>query len=67
MTDFPIPEYLAETARRDVGVARWLADLPGTVADLAGHWGLRVGEPFRPGGQCSWTAPATDRLAPSLC
>jgi streptomycin 6-kinase len=66
MTAFPIPEYLAETARRDDGVARWLADLPGTVADLAGHWGLRVGEPFRPGGQCSWTAPATDSAGAEL-
>ena len=24
------------------------------------RWSLRVGEPFQPGGQCSWTAPVTD-------
>lgn len=28
------------------------------MADLARRWSLSVGEPFRPGGQCSWTAPA---------
>jgi streptomycin 6-kinase len=59
MTAFPVPRYLAETARRDNGVAAWLAGLPSVVADLADRWSLRVGEPFQPGGQCSWTAPAT--------
>ena len=59
MTAFPVPRYLAETARRDNGVAAWLAGLPSIVADLAERWSLRVGEPFQPGGQCSWTAPVT--------
>jgi streptomycin 6-kinase len=59
MTAFPVPRYLAQTARRDDGVAAWLDDLPSIVADLADRWSLRVGEPFQPGGQCSWTAPAT--------
>jgi streptomycin 6-kinase len=40
-------------------VAAWLAGLPAIVADLADRWSLRVGEPFQPGGQCSWTAPVT--------
>jgi hypothetical protein len=26
---------------------------------FAGRWSLEVGEPFQPGGQCSWTAPVT--------
>ena len=60
MTAFAVPRYLAETVRRDNGVRGWIADRPAMVADLAGGWSLRVGEPFQPGGQCSWTAPVTD-------
>jgi streptomycin 6-kinase len=58
MAAFPVPRYLADTARGDDGVRDWIATLPALVADLAGQWSLRVGEPFQPGGQCSWTAPA---------
>ncbi len=58
MAAFPVPRYLAETAAREPGVRDWIAGLPGIVAGLAGRWSLRVGEPFQPGGQCSWTAPA---------
>ena len=39
-------------------MAQWLERLPQVVADVADRWALRVGEPFEPGGQCSWTAPA---------
>ena len=60
MTAFTVPRYLAETARCDEGVRGWIAGLPAIVAELAGRWSLRVGEPFQPGGQCSWTAPVTD-------
>ena len=63
---FAVPRYLAETARRDEGVRGWVAGLPGIVAGLAGRWSLRVGEPFQPGGQCSWTAPVTDPTGASL-
>ena len=59
MTDFTVPRYLAETARSDKGVREWIAALPSMVADLTVRWSLRVGEPFQPGGQCSWTAPVT--------
>jgi streptomycin 6-kinase len=59
MTGFPVPRYLAETARRDEGVAEWIPELPALVADLADRWSLDVGVPFQPGGQCSWTAPVT--------
>jgi streptomycin 6-kinase len=41
-------------------VREWLGLLPQIVAELAGRWSLEVGAPFRPGGQCSWTAPASD-------
>jgi streptomycin 6-kinase len=66
VTAFAVPRYLAETARRDESVREWIAGLPAIVADLAGRWSLRVGEPFQPGGQCSWTAPVTDPAGASL-
>ena len=56
---FTVPEYLAGTARCDRGVRDWITGLPAIVAALADRWSLRVGEPFQPGGQCSWTAPVT--------
>jgi streptomycin 6-kinase len=59
VTAFTVPRYLAETARRDNGVRDWIAGLPAIVANLAGRWSLVVGEPFQPGGQCSWTAPVS--------
>jgi streptomycin 6-kinase len=59
MAAFPVPRYLAKTARHDQGVRNWIADLPMIVAALAGRWSLQIGEPFQPGGQCSWTAPVT--------
>ena len=59
MAVFPVPRYLAETAARVDGLYEWIAGLPGIVAGLADRWSLSVGEPFQPGGQCSWTAPAT--------
>jgi streptomycin 6-kinase len=58
MSAFPVPRYLAETAGREPAAAGWLASLPQVVAEVAARWSLRVGAPFEPGGQCSWTAPA---------
>lgn len=58
MAVFPVPRHLAETASRVDGLYEWIAGLPGIVAGLADRWSLSVGEPFQPGGQCSWTAPA---------
>lgn len=58
MAVFPVPRYLAETASCVDGLYEWIAGLPGIVAGLADRWSLSVGEPFQPGGQCSWTAPA---------
>jgi streptomycin 6-kinase len=59
MTALTVPKYLAETARRDQGVREWITALPSIVAELADRWTLQVGEPFQPGGQCSWTAPVS--------
>jgi len=56
---FTVPEYLAGTARCVPGVRDWISGLPAIVAALADRWSLRLGEPFEPGGQCSWTAPVT--------
>jgi len=39
----------------------WLAALPEMVEELAAQWGLELGEPFEPGGNCSWVAPGVDR------
>jgi streptomycin 6-kinase len=66
MAAFPVPRYLAETAVREPGVREWLIGLPEIVAGLAGRWSLSVGEPFQPGGQCSWVAPAIDASGASL-
>lgn len=63
---FTVPEYLAGTARCDQGVRDWISGLPAIVAALADRWSLRVGEPFQPGGQCSWTAPVTDSAGAGL-
>jgi streptomycin 6-kinase len=30
------------------------------VRELAQRWSLRLGEPYQPGGQCSWVAPVRD-------
>jgi streptomycin 6-kinase len=57
MADIRVPANLAETARRDGDVRGWLTALPAIAADFARRWSLRVGEPFEPGGQCSWVAP----------
>ena len=63
---FTVPQYLAETAKREQGVRDWISGLPQIVAGLADRWSLRVGEPFQPGGQCSWTAPVTGPAGASL-
>jgi streptomycin 6-kinase len=66
MAPFPLPRYLSETAGREPAVSEWLARLPRIVAGLASRWSLSVGEPFQPGGQCSWTAPAADASGTAL-
>ncbi len=66
MAVFEVPEYLGQTAGREPAVQEWLGVLPQIVADLASRWSLSVGKPFRPGGQCSWTAPAVDGSGAAL-
>ena len=56
----PLPALLAERVAADADPVRlcWLDRLPGIVADFAQRWELDLGDPFQPGGQCSWVAPA---------
>ena len=60
MTGLRVPRSLAEHLASDPDPARlrWLDQLPGVIAGLCGRWGLELGDPFEPGGQCSWVAPA---------
>jgi streptomycin 6-kinase len=54
VTGFRIPARLAAfSAER----ADWTAALPVTVATFATRWGLTLGPPFEPGGECAWVAP----------
>ena len=66
MEPFPVPRLLADTAATEPGVREWIGRLPGIVASLADRWSLRIGEPFQPGGQCAWVAPATGPDGASL-
>lgn len=54
-----IPPRLAEAVAEDdlPSRRRWLTALPGRIEEIAAEWGLRLGEPYRPGGQCAWVAP----------
>jgi streptomycin 6-kinase len=60
MAHLPLPTNLSDAAAGDDDADRraWIACLPEIVADLADRWSLRLGEPYQPGGQCSWVAPA---------
>ena len=53
----PMPRNLIEAAERE-GRQTWVGTLPATVRMLAERWSLEVGEPFQPGGQTAWVAPA---------
>lgn len=56
-----VPTYLqASTDTGGPARAAWLAALPDRVDDLTARWGLDLGEPFEPGGNCSWVAPGID-------
>lgn len=59
---FPIPRNLANyAAEPDNDKWRgWISRLPPMVDEVAGRWSLRLGDPYEPGGMCSWVAPAWD-------
>ncbi|HEY2652944.1 MAG TPA: aminoglycoside phosphotransferase family protein [Solirubrobacteraceae bacterium] len=58
-----IPPQLAAAADEDDDPerVRWLASLPQTIEEIATDWELKLGEPYLPGGQCAWVAPARSR------
>ncbi|HEY2651511.1 MAG TPA: hypothetical protein VGI50_06300 [Solirubrobacteraceae bacterium] len=58
----PIPPELANAVDEDDLAERleWLAGLPDVIEAIACDWGLELGEPYLPGGQCAWVAPAWD-------
>ncbi len=58
--DVAVPPLLARCQRTSPEGRAWLRALPATVTEAAGLWSLDVGEPFRPGGQTAWVAPARD-------
>jgi len=57
MDRLPMPRNLVAAARRQ-GREDWLETVPRTVLELEKRWSLVVGEPFDPGGETSWVAPA---------
>ncbi len=61
-----VPVRPAEVAGRVGAVREWVAGLPETIGELAERWALRVGEPYEPGGECAWVAPAWDARGTEL-
>lgn len=60
MTPLVMPRNLVESVRSDdehPERREWVAQLPSIVLGLAERWSLDLGEPYQPGGQCSWVAP----------
>jgi streptomycin 6-kinase len=58
--EWVLPENLVRGVAGDPAPERrrWLEKLPDTVAALVRQWDLELGDPYEPGGQCSWVAPA---------
>jgi len=53
-----LPANLLDAASQE-GRSDWLRNLPEVVAVVERIWSVRVGEPFQPGGQTAWVAPAS--------
>ncbi len=62
---FVIPDDLVRAAARQ-GRGGWLAGLPALVARIAADWQLELGDPFLPGGETAWVAPARDAAGTDL-
>jgi streptomycin 6-kinase len=60
VTAIRIPQQLMDAVEEDDYPERceWLAALPKVVSDIASGWELELGDPYLPGGQCAWVAPA---------
>jgi streptomycin 6-kinase len=66
MAHVPLPTNLRDAAAGDDDRRTWILCLPEIVADLADRWSLHLGDPYQPGGQVSWVAPATRGVDESL-
>jgi streptomycin 6-kinase len=62
VNEIEIPSQLTGAAAEDDNPERreWLTALPRQIALVASEWGLKLGKPYLPGGQCAWVAPATN-------
>jgi streptomycin 6-kinase len=59
MNTLRLPRNLVQAAESD-GRQEWLAALPAIIRQAREMWSITVGEPFEPGGQTAWVAPARD-------
>ena len=68
VTAIRIPQQLADAVDEDDDPARseWLAALPQVIEETASDWALQLGEPYLPGGQCAWVAPARNQAGDEL-
>jgi streptomycin 6-kinase len=68
MSTIPNPPQLADAVDEDDYPARleWLAALPALVREIAFGWELELGDPYLPGGQCAWVAPARNPAGDEL-
>lgn len=53
-----IPAHLKASAARWENIGTWLPTVPGTVAEAVDRWRLDLDDPYEPGGQTAWVAPA---------
>lgn len=53
-----IPENLRSSAEQWPNIAAWLPSVPESVAEAAARWELELDDPYDPGGQTAWVAPA---------
>lgn len=66
MSSVLIPPALSEAAARDASRSRWLQALPDRIRRAERAWELRLGDPYLPGGQTAWVAPAVDAAGDEL-
>ncbi len=68
MSTLRIPAQLAAAVEEDDHPERleWLAALPAVIDAIASDWGLELGDPYLPGGQCAWVAPARNPAGDEL-
>ncbi len=68
MTRLTIPPNLARAANRpgDGPNRSWLDGLPAAVVQLEELWAVTCAEPYSPGGETAWVAPAKGRAGQDL-